>query len=131
MLLIGVSIQRKPWLTTLFTTISALLNVGLNIILIPLYGAIGAATATLAAYVVFTFVAHFVSQQFYPVSFEVKLLFISLLVGIALYIGGYYLTQTQGVYEVWTVDIATLGLYAGFLILLAKCTPLSEGGMPQ
>jgi O-antigen/teichoic acid export membrane protein len=35
MLSIGVSIQRKSWLATLFTTISALLNIGLNIVLIP------------------------------------------------------------------------------------------------
>jgi O-antigen/teichoic acid export membrane protein len=126
MLSIGVSIQRKPWLATLFTTISALLNVGLNVVLIPLYGAMGAAIATLVAYIVFSAVAHLVSQQLYPVPFEVGLLLIALLVGCVLFVDDYFLAQLQGMYGAWTVHSCTLGLYGGFLVLVMKLTPRAK-----
>jgi O-antigen/teichoic acid export membrane protein len=124
---IGVSIQRRPWLAVLFTTISALLNVGLNIVLIPVYGAMGAAVATLFAYVIFAAVAHLVSQRLYPVPFEIGLLFLSLLVGCVLFVDSYFLAQLQGVYGAWTVRICALGLYGGFLVLMVRVTPGAKG----
>ncbi len=126
MVSLGVSIQRKSWLATLFTTVSALLNVGLNIVLIPLYGAMGAAIATLVAYIVFVVVAHLVSQRLYPVPFEVGLLLIALFVGCVLFVDGYVLAQFQGIYGAWTVQGCTLGLYGGFLVLLVKLTPRAK-----
>jgi O-antigen/teichoic acid export membrane protein len=114
-------------LAVLFTTISALLNVGLNIVLIPVYGAMGAAVATLVAYVIFAAVAHLVSQRLYPVPFEIGLLFLSLLVGCVLFVDSYFLAQLQGVYGAWTVRICALGLYGGFLVLMVRVTPGAKG----
>lgn len=117
---VGLSLQRRTWLAAIFTTFSALLNVGLNIVLIPSYGSMGAAVATLVAYAVYAFLGYVANQRIYPVPFEIDLFIIALLVGIALYTGGYVLAQTQPTYVGWCIHIAFLVLYAGCLVLLGK-----------
>ncbi len=59
----GIGVRRKNWLAIIFTTSSALINVGLNIVLIPRYGSIGAALSTLIAYVVLALIAYIVNQR--------------------------------------------------------------------
>jgi O-antigen/teichoic acid export membrane protein len=117
---VGISVQRKTWLAVIFTTISALVNVGLNLILIRPYGAMGAALSTLLAYVVLAGVAYVVNQQLYPIAFELKAFAIALFLGISLYIGSDFLAQGREVYTFWAIHIFALCLYAGCLILLGK-----------
>jgi O-antigen/teichoic acid export membrane protein len=117
---LGISLQRKTWLVAIFITISALLNVGLNIVLIPLYGSMGAAVATLIAYIALAVITYCVNQRIYPVPFEIGLFFIALLIGIALYTGSDFLTQAQGIYLAWGVHIGALILYGGILLSLGK-----------
>lgn len=117
---VGISIQRKTWLAAVLTTSSALLNVTLNLVLIPHYGASGAAVSTLIAYMVFALMAYVVNQRIYPIPFEIGLFGIALLLGVALYIGSNFLAQTQQIYLAWSIHIGTLILYGGCLLLLAK-----------
>lgn len=116
----GVGIQRKNWYAVIFVTLSALVNVGLNLILIPLYGSMGAAVSTLLAYALLALIAYIVNQRIYPIPFEVGMFIIALLVGIVLYTGASFLAQTRDIYGAGAVYIGTLGLYTGFLMLLGK-----------
>ena len=116
---VGISIQRKTWIAAILTTASALLNVGINIVLIPLYGAMGAAVATLIAYIVLALSGYIVNQRLYPVPFQVGQFLIALLVGLVLYEGCNVLAQSQTLYIGWGIRFATLVLYGGFLAMFA------------
>ncbi len=114
----GVNIKRKTWMISIFTTVAAVVNVTLNLILIPLYGAMGAAVSTLLAYIVLAMMAYVVNQRIYPISFEIGKFIIALLIGVALYIGISVWAQSWGAYIAWGISFGTLCLYSGFLMLL-------------
>ncbi len=117
---LGLSIQRKTWLAAIFFSSSALLNVGINIILIPTYGAMGAAIATLVAYAALALMGYFANQRIFPVPFEIGLFIIALLVGIALYTGSNFLALAQNIYVAWSIHMGAFALYSGYLLLLGR-----------
>jgi O-antigen/teichoic acid export membrane protein len=112
--MVGASIQRKTWLTAVFTTIAAIANVALNLFLIPVYGAMGAAVATLLAYIVLACSAYIVNQKIYPIPFEIGMFCIGLLLGSAFYMTGNFLAQAQEIYIAW-------GIYFAFFVLYGIC----------
>lgn len=114
----GISIQKKTWYAVVFTTISALANIGFNLVLIPLYGAMGAALSTLLAYIVLALVAYFVNQNFYPIPFEIGKFVLVLTVGVSCYIAGIILGQGQEVYVRWSISLAALAFCCICLPLL-------------
>ena len=116
----GANIQRKTWLAAVFTTIAAVVNVALNLVLIPLYGAMGAATATLIAYIVLALAAYIANRWLYPIPFEIGRFTVALLVGVGLYVGSGFLAQTHGTYVAWGLCFGALALYGGCLALLGK-----------
>ncbi len=120
---IGVSIRRKTWLGVIFRSFSALVNVGANLILIPLYGPMGAAVSTLIAYVVLVSISYIVNQRIYPVPFEIYIFIIALLIGIILYTGSDALARTQEVDIAWDIRICGLVLYGGCLALVSRLPP--------
>ncbi len=119
---VGISIQRKTWFAVILTTISALANVGLNIILIPLYGSIGAAVSTLIAYTLLALMGYIVNQRLYPIPFQLGIFFVALIVGIGLDVGNSFMLQTLKIHGVYVIAtyLCTLSLYGGFLIFLGK-----------
>jgi O-antigen/teichoic acid export membrane protein len=115
---VGFGIKRKVWSAVAFTTLAALANVGLNLILIPLYGSMGAALSTLIAYAALALIRYVVNRRIYPVPFEIGLFLIAMLVGIAIYIGSSSLARTQGTYLAWGISLAALVVYGGCLAFL-------------
>jgi O-antigen/teichoic acid export membrane protein len=119
-LTLGVSIQGKIWYSAILITLSGIINLGINLVLIPLYGAEGAAVSTLIAYCMLTVLTYFVNQRIYPIPFEVGLFTIALLIGVALYLGSDFLAQLQTIYVAWGIRIGGLILYGGSLLLLGR-----------
>lgn len=117
---VGASIRRKTWMAFIFTSFAALINVGFNILLIPLYGAMGAALSTLFAYAALALLAYIVNQRIYPIPFQVGIFTIAFLLGVALYAGIESLMLAQETYGAWGISLAALGLYCGCLFFLAK-----------
>jgi O-antigen/teichoic acid export membrane protein len=117
---IGIYIQRKTSLTAILTALAALVNLGLNIILIPRYESMGAAISTLLAYALLALIAYIVNQRIYPIPFEMGIFIVGLIVGIVLYVGSSYLAHTQKTYIDWGISMVTLTLYAGCLTLLGR-----------
>lgn len=68
----GMAIKKKTYWQLGITVVTALVSTALNIILVPLWGALGAAMATLAAAIVFLGLWVCVSQRLYPVPFRWK-----------------------------------------------------------
>lgn len=115
---LGMTLERKTWLAFISLLFSALLNVGVNIVLIPLYGSMGAAVATLVAYIALALVNYLFNQRIYPVPFEVGLFLVALAIGILLYFADSRLAQGQSDVIIWCTDIGLLLLYGGTLAVL-------------
>ncbi|MDQ2715863.1 MAG: polysaccharide biosynthesis C-terminal domain-containing protein [Chloroflexota bacterium] len=118
---LGISIRRKPWFAVVFTTVSALANVALNIVLIPRFGAMGAAISTLLAYVLLAVMAYIVNQRIYPIPFEIGTFSITCMLGLGCYIGSTFLARGQGTYVAWAIFLGTLVLYGVCLLSLGIC----------
>lgn len=116
---LGVSLRRKTWLASLYFIGAALINVGLNLLLIPLYGAMGAAISTLVAYIALALMAYIANWWIYPVAFEVGLFLVALVVGVALYAAGDALAHDQGVIMALSIHALFLLLYGGALAALS------------
>ncbi len=116
----GLDIKRKTWIISIYTTSAALVNIALNLFLIPHYGAMGAAISTLIAYTVLATIAYIVNRRIYPISFEIGIFITALLIGIALYMGSDLLAQARSIYLAWGIRIGALSLYGIFLVVLGK-----------
>ncbi len=116
--MIGVNIRRKTILEFIYVVIAAVVNLVINLFLIPRYGAIGAAVSTLFSYVVLLVVSYIVNQRIYPINFEIGTFTLKLTVGIALYVGATLLAQTQKPLIGASIFMAVLLLYCIFLMFL-------------
>ncbi len=76
---VGIYIKKKTQWMVLFTGLAAVVNVGSNFYLMPHFGIMGAAVATLLSYVIMTFAIWMVNQRLYPVRYEYGRLFVILL----------------------------------------------------
>ncbi|MBF6589181.1 MAG: polysaccharide biosynthesis C-terminal domain-containing protein [Ktedonobacterales bacterium] len=115
----GVAIRRLTWLATLFTTTAAVVNVGLNLVLIPRFTAMGAAASTLIAYVLMALVAYAVNQRIYPIPFEVTKFFGMALLAVTIFAASYTAAQVLGGWARWPISVTGLVVYAGCLVLFA------------
>lgn len=67
---VGISIKRRTFINPIIVISSALINIGLNFLLIPAFGIMGAAVATLISYVVMCAIRYFVSGAIMPINYE-------------------------------------------------------------
>jgi O-antigen/teichoic acid export membrane protein len=67
---VGLMIERKAHWNVVIVLTTAAVNFGLNILLIPAYGVMGAAWATVLAYLFFNWFRWYMSNRFYPIPYE-------------------------------------------------------------
>ncbi len=67
---VGVYIKKKTRLMVVFTGLAALVNVGSNFYLMPHFGIMGAAVATLLSYITMAAAILIANQRMYPVPYE-------------------------------------------------------------
>lgn len=120
---VGLYVEEKTKYFPVVTGLGALVNIGVNFLLIPVWGIIGAALATLAAYIVMATSLFFFSQKVYKIHYEYARIFkiITLLfVTSGVY---YYLLYNFGL----TISIKFI-LLAGFIaaIFILRVLNLSE-----
>jgi O-antigen/teichoic acid export membrane protein len=72
---VGVNIKNKTYYFPLVLFIAAIINIGLNFILIPKIGIMGAAYATLFSFVFMAFGIYYFSNKYYPLEYEVHKIF--------------------------------------------------------
>lgn len=68
----GLFIGKKTHIMTWVMLITCLLNVGLNVIMIPVYGILGAAQATLISYIIYAILLTYCSMKEFSFSIEYK-----------------------------------------------------------
>ncbi len=118
--MVGANITRKTWIAPALTTFVAVINVAFNLVLIPHYGAMGAALSTLLAYTVLIVAAYILNQKIYFIPFEVHTFYIAVLIGVVCYMASDSLAHLQTQYIGWSMRIAAFCLYAIILILLGR-----------
>lgn len=91
LLMPGIFIEKKTQYLPVVTGVAAAANIVANVVLIPIYGIMGAAFATLLSYVVSALGMYLVSQKFYPIQYEIKRLVIVSLIFIICGGAAYYL----------------------------------------
>ena len=67
---LGIDFKKKTEYQAYIFAFGAILNVGLNLYFIPIYGMIGAAFTTLVSYVVMFVLYYYVNQRLYPIRYE-------------------------------------------------------------
>ncbi len=85
---IGVGRARRTQFNWVVTGAAAAVNIALNLILIPPYGMMGAAVATIAAYATMFVGMSWWAQRIYPVPYQWRRVFTAALVGVTLVVGG-------------------------------------------
>jgi O-antigen/teichoic acid export membrane protein len=111
----GIYITRRTVFKPLLLAAGAGTNVGLNLLLIPKLGMMGAAYATAAGFLVFVLVTYIVSMRFFPVPYEIGR--ISLCIGGAvLLFCVYVLVSLEGIAGV-LFRVALVACYVGILRL--------------
>jgi len=82
---LGFYLVGKTGYVAIITILSAALNIGLNFILIPKFGIMGAAINTLVAFLFLYLISLIVSNQFFKINFEHKKLIFLILLGMILF----------------------------------------------
>ncbi|MDT3694746.1 MAG: oligosaccharide flippase family protein [Ignavibacterium sp.] len=91
---LGMYLTSKTTYIAIITIVSAVLNIILNFIFIPIYGIMGAAVNTLIAFIFLYFFSFIMSNKYYKINFEVlRLLLLFLISSILLFIN--YVTQIE------------------------------------
>ena len=82
----GIYVKGKTILVPVFTAIAAVINIGFNIILIPKYGAVGAAVAAIFGFTALLFLSWRTGQFFYPIKIPYDKIFIAFLaIGLSIW----------------------------------------------
>lgn len=106
----GIYIEKKTKYLPLITGIAAVINVGLNIVLIPPFGLMGAAVVTLISYFAMLAGIFIVTNKYYPVKYEYKkisMIFISLFVSYAVFL----IIQNLQVLNHWYIKLIIIILF--------------------
>ncbi len=112
---VGIFIEEKSIYVPFITTIGAAVNIGVNYWLIPIWGIMGAAFATLAAYFVMAVIYFFVTQRFYKINYEYGKI-LKIFISIAIVAGIYY-AQSLGGFLTLTNKFLMLLLFIVMLLI--------------
>jgi O-antigen/teichoic acid export membrane protein len=118
-------VKKRTKLTLVPVVISAVLNIGINLVLIPKYGFVGAAWATMIAYLVYLTILTVMAEKYmhweFPVVAVLKLAAAGAVMGVAVYFLNRISVQGLG-----GLAIAAAGgavVYIGALFLFKGITP--------
>ena len=99
----------------LIALIGALVTIGLNLYLIPVYGYVGSAWATLTCYVVMTVVSYTMSKKYYPIPYKLRSVGIYAFVAVGIFFIQNYI-QYPGLF----LKVVFNSLFLlGFILLIA------------
>ena len=77
----GLFIVKRTKILGTIVFVASILNLLLNIALIPLWGIVGAALATLTAQLIYWLITYYYSQKEYPIPYEINKILLMLVVG--------------------------------------------------
>ncbi len=90
----GLVLEKKSYHISAIIFLATTVNVILNFIMIPLWGLVGAALATLFAYFLWNSLKAYFSWKFYKLTFEIKKILLLTALGVGLYFSSLVLAAT-------------------------------------
>jgi O-antigen/teichoic acid export membrane protein len=90
---VGITLKKRTVFAPIVILVALTVNIGLNFLLIPRYGSMGATVATLLSYLVFCALRYWASNLFFKVRYEWGRVFSILALG-SLLTGGFYLNDS-------------------------------------
>jgi len=132
---LGISLEKKSNLLSVAAWIAAIVNFLLNLVLIPIWGALGSGAATFAAYAILTGLYLYWAQKLHSLPLETKKLLFSLLIVVSTPFLSALLYSFK--WDVWItgIKVLILGLVLlfGFAVRIVKLSDikrLSLRGIP-
>jgi O-antigen/teichoic acid export membrane protein len=83
--LTGLNINKKTKIIAVLIITASLINILLNILLIPHWGYFGAAIATTISQMLFFIFVFIAAQRFFPIPYELKKVFMMIVIAVAFY----------------------------------------------
>jgi len=111
----GIYIEKKTSHLPINTFIGASINVAANFMLIPVFGIMGAALATLLSYAAMAIALYIVVQRFYPITYEFGRVARIAVAGATVYCL-YYFVRLESFEVLWKVGL--LILFGGLMYWL-------------
>jgi O-antigen/teichoic acid export membrane protein len=119
---IGLQIVKQTKIAGFLIILSSLINLGLNILLIPMLSIYGAAIATLLSQVIFFIMIYISAQRYYRIPYELKSIFSQLIVGVILVSLGFFANDLSiGLRLI--IKTILLGAYPVYLYLSKIISP--------
>lgn len=87
----GIYVKQKTYITAIVVLCSGLINVALNLVLIPEFHLIGAAIATLISTFINNITLFIISHKLYPLKYNARLLLLVIPVFVAVFLAGSYM----------------------------------------
>jgi len=113
---IGVGVLNKTYYLAITIVIAAIINLVLNAILIPIYGMMGAAWATLISYIALLVMDIVVNQRLYPIRYELWKIGIIVLFGAFIF-GMSSLVENHNIWFTIVLKTLLIILYIGLLLI--------------
>jgi O-antigen/teichoic acid export membrane protein len=111
LLMAGISLARRTVYFAVLAGAAAVLNIGLNLVLIPAWGMVGAALATAAAYAALAALYYVFAQRVYPTQYEPRKVLMVLVLAAVWAIPGVFEYDSEPL-----AVLVKLGALAGFAV---------------
>jgi O-antigen/teichoic acid export membrane protein len=113
----GIHIQKKTQFLPLSIGIAAIVNIVMNLVLIPIFGYWGAAWATLGAYFSSAVLLYRYTMKIYPITYEWKRIFILIGTTAIIYTVCTFITDNLDMMSAFIVKLISIFAFVGLLIL--------------
>jgi len=125
---LGIFFAKKTHLIPIAAWVTAVLNLILNLLMIPKMGAAGAALATLFSYATLSALYLYWSQKFHPIPLEFKPLFLTISVVFSTLIVSYSLQQFEWNGKIFLLKIlyCCVVIGSGFFFHILKLSDLNK-----
>ena len=124
---IGILLKVKTIYYAIITGIGAIVNIGLNILLIPKYGMMAAAVNTLIAYILLFVLMYWISGKFYTIKYEKIRILKIIIIGTVLFFISYVISVDSVVFSI-VIKLLLLVCYPVLLYLFNFFRPTELAG---
>ena len=119
---VAVTVKRKTMYTAIANISGAVINIGLNFIMIPRYGMIGAAYATFISFMIVIGLTFYYNQKLIKIKYEILRVLKMFIAAAAIFFTGYFVVFENMVVSI-VFKITIIILFPFLLILLKFYTP--------
>jgi len=107
--IIGLQVVKRTKIIGAILMGIALINLGLNLLLIPRFGTIGAATSSFISQVIYFVIIYYYAQKHYHIPYRLDRIFITLIAGVLLFLTG-------SLFNSYSLEIRILAKFIALLI---------------